>query len=182
MLSHSMQLHRTQELLGKWEHPVSFRHGWCAECLRTGRPACQSCAVCCHIHYKRISRRSFLAGGSIQSASGMAGMLSASALGVPLCVWLFCGLIVLSRIAFWTFDMVDAQILQTVSLLPPPPPPPPPPPFPPPHTHAQVRVQRDWHLQTCVSIAASTANAIVDHQCLRDWHAGLDAEHPCHNL
>ncbi|KAK9862390.1 hypothetical protein WJX84_002421 [Apatococcus fuscideae] len=57
--------------------------------------------------------KSFLAGGSIQSASGMAGMLSASALGVPLCVWLFCGLIVLSRIAFWTFDMVDAQILQT---------------------------------------------------------------------
>ena len=30
--------------------------------------------------------------------------------------WFFCGMIVLSRVAFWVYDMVDAQIFQTVSI------------------------------------------------------------------
>ena len=51
-----------------------------------------------------------------------AGAIAASALGqaiagVPLYTWLFCGMIVLSRVAFWVYDMVDAQIFQTVSNL-----------------------------------------------------------------
>ena len=35
--------------------------------------------------------------------------------GVPLYTWLFCGMIVMSRVAFWVYDMVDAQIFQTVN-------------------------------------------------------------------
>ena len=53
-------------------------------------------------------------GGSMH-LEGASGVLSASFLGTPVCIWLFCGLVVLSRIAFWTFDMVDTQILQTVT-------------------------------------------------------------------
>lgn len=56
-----------------------------------------------------------------QASMAQAGATAASKLGqviagVPLYTWLFCGMIVMSRVAFWVYDMVDAQIFQTVQI------------------------------------------------------------------
>lgn len=61
--------------------------------------------------------RSHLAQASIARAGATAAsQLGQVIAGVPLYTWLFCGMIVLSRVAFWVYDMVDAQIFQTVRL------------------------------------------------------------------
>ena len=61
-------------------------------------------------------RRSHLAQAHIHQAGATAASALGQAIaGVPLYTWFFCGMIVLSRVAFWVYDMVDAQIFQTVS-------------------------------------------------------------------
>lgn len=60
--------------------------------------------------------RSHLAQAHIHQAGATAASALGQAIaGVPLYTWFFCGMIVLSRVAFWVYDMVDAQIFQTVS-------------------------------------------------------------------
>ena len=62
--------------------------------------------------------RSHLAQAHIHQAGATAASALGQAIaGVPLYTWLFCGMIVLSRVAFWVYDMVDAQIFQTVSVV-----------------------------------------------------------------
>ena len=47
-------------------------------------------------------------------ASEAAGLLGGSAWGVPVPVILFGGLIMLSRIGMWSFELVDTQLFQMV--------------------------------------------------------------------
>ena len=62
--------------------------------------------------------RSHLARAHIHQAGATAASALGQAIaGVPVYTWFFCGMIVLSRVAFWVYDMVDAQIFQTVSVL-----------------------------------------------------------------
>lgn len=61
--------------------------------------------------------RSHLAQAHIHQAGATAASALGQAIaGVPVYTWFFCGMIVLSRVAFWVYDMVDAQIFQTVSI------------------------------------------------------------------
>ena len=48
---------------------------------------------------------------------GAPGLLGSSAWGVPVPVALFCGLIMLSRVGMWSFEMVDTQLFQMVHLI-----------------------------------------------------------------
>ena len=71
-------------------------------------------------HTELTRRQSWCRSHLAQAHIHQAGATAASALGqaiagVPLYTWFFCGMIVLSRVAFWVYDMVDAQIFQTVS-------------------------------------------------------------------
>ena len=63
--------------------------------------------MCCRSHLARANIHQ--AGATASSALGHV------VAGVPTYTWFFCGMIVLSRVAFWVYDMVDAQVFQTVS-------------------------------------------------------------------
>lgn len=53
--------------------------------------------------------RTFLSAGARTVIAGGVG-------APPVATWVFCGLVVLSRPGLWAFDMVDAQLFQTVRL------------------------------------------------------------------
>ena len=63
-----------------------------------------------------VTCRSHLAQAHIhQAGATAASALGRAVAGVPVYTWCFCGMIVLSRVAFWVYDMVDCQIFQSVS-------------------------------------------------------------------
>ncbi|KAL0048832.1 hypothetical protein WJX82_000311 [Trebouxia sp. C0006] len=80
-----------------------LRTGVCALLLQAGSLALAALIYRSHLAQAHIHQ----AGATAASALGQA------IAGVPLYTWFFCGMIVLSRVAFWVYDMVDAQIFQT---------------------------------------------------------------------
>ena len=61
----------------------------------------------------RVRSTSILQVGGEVAVNSMAGPVI---LGAPAFTWCFCLLIVLSRIGIWTFDMVNCQVFQMVSM------------------------------------------------------------------
>ncbi|KAL3150048.1 hypothetical protein ABBQ38_013398 [Trebouxia sp. C0009 RCD-2024] len=80
-----------------------LRTGVCALMLQAGSLALAAVIYRSHLAQAHIHQ----AGATAASALGRA------VAGVPVYTWLFCGMIVLSRVAFWVYDMVDCQIFQS---------------------------------------------------------------------